>query len=65
MFTGVDDGFLIIHRFNQMTVETSSGESAATMSRADKLSMALRDVGPSVAITSLTNSLAFLSGSLL
>lgn len=59
---GVDDGVLIIHSFNKLTRKVN--RQSAVLSRVDKLSIVMRDVGPSIAVTSLTNSLAFLSGQL-
>ncbi|CAB3406814.1 unnamed protein product [Caenorhabditis bovis] len=53
---GVDDAYLQIHSCMRLTVEDGS------MTKREKISRMLVEVGPSIAITSLTNLLAFLVG---
>ena len=51
---GVDDMFVICTSLDQVSLDLSPGE---------RIKKALRHSGPSITITSFTNSLAFLSGS--
>ena len=50
---GVDDIFVIINSIDQLSLN---------MKPIERLKQALSHSGPSITITSLTNSLAFLSG---
>lgn len=53
---GVDDAYLQIHACMRLTAEDSS------MTKREKIARMLVEVGPSIAITSMTNLLAFLVG---
>ncbi len=55
---GVDDAFLLIHAWQRVCLQRS------TISRCAKLGIVLADVGPSILITSITNSVAFSIGAL-
>uniref|UniRef100_A0A914VWV2 SSD domain-containing protein n=1 Tax=Plectus sambesii TaxID=2011161 RepID=A0A914VWV2_9BILA len=54
---GVDDAFLMIHSWRKLR------DNRRELTRAEHLSLTLADVGPSITITSLTNTLAFCIGS--
>jgi hypothetical protein len=60
-FSGVDDAFLIIHSWRKHVHE---GRMQQHLTVAQCMSAALRDVGPSISITSITNTLAFGIGAL-
>jgi predicted RND superfamily exporter protein len=60
-FSGVDDAFLIIHSWRRHVQE---GRQQQSLTVARRMSAALRDVGPSISITSITNTLAFGIGAL-
>ncbi|CAI5448629.1 unnamed protein product [Caenorhabditis angaria] len=53
---GVDDAYLQIHACMRLTMEDSG------MTKREKIARMLIEVGPSIAITSMTNLLAFLVG---
>ena len=55
---GVDDAFLLIHAWQRVCLQRAS------VSRCAKLGVVLADVGPSILITSITNTVAFSIGAI-
>uniref|UniRef100_A0A914WWF6 SSD domain-containing protein n=1 Tax=Plectus sambesii TaxID=2011161 RepID=A0A914WWF6_9BILA len=63
---GVDDAFLIIHSWRRHVQDArqQQQQQQQRLTVADRMSASLRDVGPSITITSITNTLAFAIGAL-